>query len=132
MSTAHADPALAALRDETAALAVAYPGTELVPAALASGRRIVRLPEVPVDGPGWAPGHVPALLVCDGWPQSRPQLLVHASLTRDGAPPPAFAAQYLEGDSWYAYSFSAPYTPARPALVPVVRAWLQRFDGRPP
>jgi hypothetical protein len=128
---ASTDAALAALIGEVAALAVAYPGAALlVPPLLTADRRLVHLPALPMGDP-WSPASVAALLVCDGWPAARPQLLVHQSLQRDGAPSANFTAQYVEGDPWYSFSFNAPYDPAHPALIPVVRGWLRRFDGRP-
>jgi hypothetical protein len=125
------DPSLAALIREVAALTATYPGaTLLVPPLLTANRRLVHLPALPMSTP-WSPASVAALLVCDGWPAGRPQLLVHQSLKRDGAAPVNFSAQYVEGDSWYSFSFNAPYDPAHPALIPVVWGWLRRFDGRP-
>jgi hypothetical protein len=125
------DPDLAALLDAIVALAQHHPGAHLlVTPLLTANRRLVRLPAVQMTGE-WSPTLVPALMVCDGWPQTRPQLLLHDSLRRKGASPPAFSAQYVEGDAWFSYSFAAPYDPSHPALVPVVRGWLQRFDGRP-
>jgi hypothetical protein len=128
---AGSDATLASLLREVDALAVAYPGAALlVPPLLTANRRLVHLPALPMTPP-WSPSGIAALLVCDSWPGARPQLLVHQSLKRDAAAPANFTAQYIEGDSWYSYSFNAPYDPAHPALIPVVRGWLRRFDGRP-
>lgn len=108
------------------AVATAYPGAELLKIP---GRRIIRLPELPMTA-AWTPSTVPALLVCDGWPDQRPQLLVSDVLRRDGREPPNFSRQMIEDEAWFGFSFSAPYTPEHRALVPVIRGWLSRFDGR--
>ena len=70
------------------------------------------------------------LVITDGWPQNRPQLLIDAAATHGGQAPANFSRQLLADRAWYSYSFNAPWDPARPQLVPAVRAWLRRFDGR--
>ena len=93
------------------------------------GRRLIRIPDVPMTGE-WTPPTVRALLVCDNWPSQRPQLLVGDELQRNGAEPPNFSRQFIGDEAWFAYSFNSPYSPEHPALVPVIRGWLNRFDGR--
>lgn len=127
---AASDPRLAALLTEVQALAASHPGSELLTApATTAGRLLVRIPALPMTG-DWSPATVPALLDCTAWPQQRPQLLVKATVRRNGSAPQNFTLQYLEEESYYSYSFSAPYTSEHPALAPVVRGWLKRFDGR--
>jgi hypothetical protein len=113
--------------EEVEALQHVYPGTTLqdVP-----GRRLVRLPSLSLKSAEWTPNPLRALLVCDSWPSQRPQLLIGDELRRRGAEPVNFARQYQAGESWFGYSFQAPWDPARPRLVPAVRGWLTRFDGR--
>ncbi len=93
------------------------------------GRRLVRLPTLPMAGE-WSPSSVPGLLVCDQWPAERPQLLVGDVLRRGGREPVNFTRQFVDDDAWFGYSFNAPYSPEHPALIPVIRGWMARFDGR--
>jgi hypothetical protein len=113
---------------ETAARAVAaaFPGANVLDVP---GRRLIRLPSVAMAGP-WSPASVRGLLVCDSWPGERPRLLVGDELRRDGAVPANFSAEFIAGEAWFGYSFNAPYSPSHPELVPVIRGWLARFDGR--
>lgn len=115
------------LDDEISALGVAWPGAKRLPV---SDRALLYVPAIPVDG-DWAPATLDGLVVADGWPQTRPQLLIDAVLTRSGQPPANFSRQYLADRAWYSFSFNAPWDPARPSIVSAVRAWLRRFDGRP-
>jgi hypothetical protein len=112
---------------EAAAVAVAFPGTTVMNIP---GRLLLRIPAVTVREP-WSPSSIRALLVCDTWPAQRPRLLVGDELIRAGAPPQNFNRELIEGAAWYGFSFNAAYLPEHPALVPVVRGWLRRFDGRP-
>lgn len=112
---------------EVAALAVAWPGAKRL--AIAE-RALVLLSGLRMTG-DWAPASIDGLVVADGWPQSRPQLLIDAAVTRSGQAPANFSRQLLADRAWYSYSFNTPWDPARPQLVPAVRAWLRRFDGRP-
>ena len=111
---------------EVAAVAVSFPGSLIVPEP---GHRLVRIPALPMRAP-WSPSTVRGLLVCANWPAQRPQLLVGDELRRDGAAPANFAPQYAADEAWFSYSFGAAYDPSHPALVPVIRGWLKRFDGR--
>lgn len=113
--------------DEVAALAVAFPGATKLEIP---GRQLVRIPELPMSGE-WTPATVRGLLVCDQWPSQRPQFLVGDELRRNGDTPVNFSPQLVGDEAWFGYSFNAPYQPEHPALVPVVRGWLSRFDGRP-
>jgi hypothetical protein len=115
------------LERELEAVAVAWPGAKRLPLP---GRALILVPGIELAG-AWAPATLDGLLIVDSWPQSRPQLLVDAALTRDGQSPANFSRQYLADRAWYSFSFNAPWDPARPQLVPAVRAWLRRFDGRP-
>lgn len=115
------------LEEAVTALNAAFPGAKLLDIP---GRLIVWLPEVSLGDAQWAPQKVPALLVCDGWPQQRPQLLVADALRRNGVPPTNFSGQYIYDRGWFSYSFQAPYDASHPVLVAVVRGWLRRFDGR--
>jgi len=115
------------LSTEIAALAVAWPGAERLAVAK---RTLVVLPGIRMTG-DWAPDTLDGLVIADGWPQNRPQLLIDAAVTRSGQEPANFSRQYLADRAWYSYSFNAAWDPARPQLVPAVRAWLRRFDGRP-
>lgn len=115
------------LADEVRALKMAWPGSR---GLAAPGRALILIPKVRV-GEGWSPGVVDGLLVADGWPDQRPQLLMDAVLERSGQAPPNFALQYLVDRAWYSFSFNAPWDPTFPHLVPAVRSWLGRFDGRP-
>lgn len=111
---------------QLAAVAESYPGaTELV----VPGRRLIRIPSISMEGQ-WTPTAVRGLLVCDNWPAQRPQLLIGDELLRNGAEPMNFSRQLIGNEAWFAYSFNAPYVPEHPALVPVIRGWLRRFDGR--
>jgi len=118
---------MAALGGEVEALGRVYLGALLLDVP---GRLLVRLPAVSLKSAEWSPSPVRALLMCDGWPNQRPQLLVGDELRRNGADPANFGRQYQAGDAWFSYSFQAPWDPARPGLVPAVRGWLARFDGR--
>jgi hypothetical protein len=115
------------LGEEAAALAVAWPGAKRLAVA---GRALILLPGMGMTG-DWAPASIDGLVIADGWPQNRPQLLIDAAVTRSGQAPANFSPQYLADRAWYGYSFNAPWDPAHPQLVPAVRAWLRRFDGRP-
>lgn len=115
------------LVDEIEALAVAWPGAKSL---AVSDRVLVLVPGITMAG-DWAPASLDGLVIADGWPQNRPQLLIDAALTRSGQAPANFSRQYLADRAWYAFSFNAPWDPVRPHLVPAVRAWLRRFDGRP-
>lgn len=108
------------------ALQHAFPGTKLI---TEGDRKFLRIPELPMSG-AWTPDRVRGLLVCDNWPAQRPQLLIGDELRRNGADPANFSRQVLNGEAWFGFSFSSPYSPDYPALVPVVRGWLGRFDGR--
>lgn len=112
---------------EVAALAMAFPGAVCIgdPA-----QQLILLPNIEMSGE-WTPGNVAALLNCSGWPEQRPKLLVADVLKRNGNPPPNFSPEYIEEKSWYSYSFNIPYEGQYPALIPVVRGFLARFDGRP-
>jgi hypothetical protein len=112
---------------EVAALGVAWPGAKRVAVV---EQALVLLPGITMTG-DWAPPSIDGLVIVDGWPQNRPLLLVDAALTRSGKAPANFSRQLLADRAWYSYSFNAPWDPARPQLVPAVRAWLRRFDGRP-
>jgi hypothetical protein len=57
-------------------------------------------------------------------------LLMSADLLRDGATPANFGTQYVGDEGWFSFSFNTPYSAAHPALAPVLRGWLRRFDGR--
>jgi hypothetical protein len=116
-----------ALDDEVSALGVAWPGAKRL--AVPDGALLL-VPGIRVDG-DWAPASLDGLVVAGGWPQTRPQLLIDAVLTRSGQPPANFSRQYVADRSWYSFSFNAPWDPAHPSLVSAVRAWLRRFDGRP-
>lgn len=128
---AEVDPSLSALLDAVARLAESYQGAVLLLQPLRdTGERIASLPAVPL-GPTWSPSRCPALLVCDGWPDQRPLLLLHESVRQNGAVPTTAATRYVVGHSWVQFSFNASYSAASPSLIPVVRGWLRRFDGRP-
>jgi hypothetical protein len=126
---AAADPSLATLCAEVTALRVAFPGAVLLAEPLLAGRRLVQLPRL-LLGPGWTPRPVAGLLDCTGWPNTRPVLRLHESIRRDEAAPVTVAADYVVGSSWLQFSFNCPYSPDHCSLVPVVRGWLRRFDGR--
>lgn len=111
---------------EVAALTQAFPGSAV---ADVPGRRLVRIPKLPMTAQ-WTPGSVRGLLVCDSWPDQRPQLLVGDELRRNGTEPANFSRQLIDDEAWFGYSFNAPYSPQHPPLIPVVRGWLRRFDGR--
>lgn len=115
------------LSEEVAALAVAWPGAKRIAVA---ERALVLLPGIRMTGE-WAPASIDGLVIVDGWPDNRPQLLIDAEVTRNGQAPANFSRQLLADRAWYSYSFNAPWDAARPQLVPAVRAWLRRFDGRP-
>lgn len=127
---AAADPTLAPLVEGTDRLSAAFPGAALLGEPLAAGRRLVLLPALTL-GRGWTPSPVAGLLDCSRWPHERPILRLHESLRRDGAPPVTVAVDYEAGHGWLQFSFNCPYDPAASALIPVVRGWLRRFDGRP-
>jgi hypothetical protein len=115
------------LYDAISALGVAWPGAKRL---AVPDRALLLVPAIQVAG-DWAPASLDGLVVADGWPQNRPQLLLDAVLTRNGQPPANFSRQYLADRAWYSFSFNAPWDPANPSLVSAVRAWLRRFDGRP-
>ena len=108
------------------AMSVAFIGSTVVDVP---GRRLIRIPDVEMTG-GWSPTNVRAILVCDGWPEQRPRLLIGDELCRAGVEPQNFSRELLGGEAWFGFSFNAAYTADYPALVPVVRGWLARFDGR--
>lgn len=109
-----------------AAVAVAFPGAEVLDVP---GQRLIRLPGVAMSGQ-WSPEVVRGLLVCDAWPGERPRLLVGDELRRNGAEPANFSRELIAAEAWFSYSFNAAYTDQHPELVPVIRGWLARFDGR--
>lgn len=115
------------LDDEISALGIAWPGAKRL---ADPGRSLLLVPAIRMVG-DWAPASLDGLVGADGWPQTRPQLLIDAVLTRGGRPPANFSRQYLADRAWYSFSFNAPWDPAHPSLVSAVRAWLRRFDGRP-
>lgn len=93
------------------------------------GRRLIRIPSICMVGE-WTPITVRGLLVCDSWPENRPQLLIGDELRRNGNDPVKFSRQLIADEAWFGFSFDAPYTRDHPALVPAIRGWLRRFDGR--
>lgn len=109
------------------AVAVAFPGAKVLDVP---DRRLIRLPGVAMTGQ-WTPSTVRTLLVCDRWPDGRPRLLMGDELRRHGAEPANFSRELIAGEAWFGYSFNAPYSTSHPDLVPVIRGWLARFDGRP-
>lgn len=109
-----------------AAVSATYPGAELLDVP---SRQLIRLPALPMTGE-WTPATVRGLLVCDGWPEQRPQLLVGDELRRNDQEPPNFSRQLIEDEAWFGFSFNASYSPDHSALLPVIRGWLRRFDGR--
>lgn len=113
--------------DQLAAVGKSFPGTTQV---VVPGRHLIRVPRIEMTGE-WSPATVRGLLVCDSWPDQRPQLLIGDELRRSGNEPVNFSRQLIGEEAWFSYSFCAPYSPAHPALVPVIRGWLRRFDGRP-
>jgi hypothetical protein len=115
-----------ALGTEVSALAIAWPGAKRL---AGPDRALVLLPRIKMTG-DWGPATLDGLVIADGWPETRPQLLIDAVVTRSGQPPANFSRQYLADRGWYSFSFNAPWDPAHPQLVPAVRAWLRRFDGR--
>jgi len=115
------------LDDEVAALNNVFGGAELLSVP---GRHIVHLPSLGLPDPQWQPQTVRGLLVCDAWPDQRPQLLVEDTLLRRGQAPVNFNRQFIADEGWFGFSFQAPYDSRHPALVPVLRGWLRRFDGR--
>jgi hypothetical protein len=121
-----ADGSNEAFEAAAAAVALAFPGAEVLDVP---GRRLVRLSAVAMRGQ-WSPEVVRGLLVCDPWPGERPRLLVGDELRRNGAEPANFSRELIAGEAWFSYSFNAPYTVQHPELVPVIRGWLARFDGR--
>jgi hypothetical protein len=112
--------------EQVEVVAKSFPGASRVDGP---DRRVIRIPELPMTGQ-WTPAAVRGLLVCDAWPQQRPQLLIGDELRRNGTEPTNFSRQLIADEAWFAYSFNAPYSPQHPALVPVIRGWLRRFDGR--
>ncbi len=114
------------LNTEAEAVANAYPGATLLDVP---ERQLIRMPALPMTG-AWTPATVRGLLVCDGWPAQRPQLLIGDELRRNTQEPPNFSRQLIEDEAWFGFSFNAPYFPNHPALIPVIRGWLRRFDGR--
>lgn len=115
------------LEATVAAVAEEYPGATMLDVP---GRTLIRIPALSMSGT-WSPATVRALLVCDNWPEQRPQLLIGDELRRNGGEPPNFSRQLIDDEAWFGYSFNAPYAADHPALVPVIRGWLRRFDGRP-
>lgn len=115
-----------ALEEAVRALGMAWPGTRILSVP---GRNLILLPGMRVSGE-WSPSLVDGLLIADGWPDQRPQLLIDSALVRNGRAPQGFSVQYVADRSWYSFSFNAPWDAASPHLVPAVRAWLRRFDGR--
>jgi hypothetical protein len=113
--------------DEVASLGVAFSEAQVLDVP---DRQLIRLPQLSLGDPQWTPTVARGLLVCDGWPQQRPQLLLGDELRRHDQEPPNFSRQFVSDEGWFGYSFQAPYNPDYPALVPVVRGWLRRFDGR--
>jgi hypothetical protein len=112
--------------EQLAAVAESYPGA----ARLAiPERRLIRIPALTMSG-AWTPGTIRGLLICDSWPNERPQLLVGDELRRDGTQPVNFSPQLVGDEAWFGFSFNAPYSVENPALIPVIRGWLGRFDGR--
>jgi len=108
------------------AAAAAFPGATVLDT---DGPPLIRIPTVSMTGQ-WTPATVRALLVCDGWPEQRPRLLIGDELRRHGGEPANFNRELIANEAWFGYSFTAPYSPAHPDLVPVIRGWLTRFDGR--
>lgn len=128
---AESNPSLLALLHEVSLLDQSYPGAAVLLQPIRdTNERIVCVPAVQL-GPTWSPPQVSALLVCTGWPEQRPLLLLHENLRQNGSIPTAAASRYILGHSWVQFSFNAPYLASSPSLVSVVRGWLRRFDGRP-
>lgn len=109
-----------------AAVGIAFPGAMVLNLP---ERQLIRLPVITMSSQ-WSPDAVRALLDCDGWPDGRPRLLVGDELRRNGTEPPSFNRELIAGEAWFGYSFNAPYAASHPELVPVIRGWLARFDGR--
>jgi hypothetical protein len=118
--------AIADLVSAVDVVGIAYPGTELLDVP---NRKLIRIPALSMNGV-WTPARVRGLLVCDNWPDQRPQLLIGDELRRNGQEPPNFSRQLIEAEAWFGFSFNAPYSASHPALIPVIRGWLRRFDGR--
>ena len=112
---------------EVTSLAKVYGGAQALPVP---GRCLVLLPQLRLGDAQWNPQQLRGVLVCDTWPEQRPQLLLEDTLERHGQAPPNFNRQFIADEGWFGFSFQAPYNPKHPALVPVVRGWLRRFDGR--
>jgi hypothetical protein len=112
---------------EYQAVKLAFPGSALLDVP---GQRLIRLPGVAFSEP-WSPSRVRAMLICDAWPGQRPRLLVGDELLRNNAAPANFNRELIAGEAWFGFSFNAPYSSTNPSLVPVIRGWLRRFDGRP-
>ncbi len=112
--------------EQCMAVAQSFPGATRV---AVPGRQLVRIPSIAMIGQ-WTPETVRGLLVCDSWPEQRPQLLVGDELRRNDGEPDNFSRELIADEAWFSYSFTAPYSADHSALVPVIRGWLRRFDGR--
>jgi hypothetical protein len=115
------------LEEELEALRRVYPGAELL--ELIGGGGAIRIPELRPTSTQWTPSALRGLLVLGDWPQSRPTLLVEEAIRQNGSPPANFSRQYLLGETWLGYSFSAAWDPNHPSLVGAVRTWMSRFNG---
>jgi hypothetical protein len=118
---------VATLDEELKYLRRAHPGAELLD--LPGTGSVILLPTLRPGSVQWTPSPVRGLLVLGGWPQSRPILLVEEVIRRNGSPPTNFTRQYLRGETWLGYSFSAPWDPNQPSLVAAVHTWMTRFNG---
>lgn len=118
---------IARLEEELEALRRVYPGAELH--ELIGGGRAIRIPRLRPTSAQWTPSPLRGLLILGDWPESRPTLLVEEGIRRNGSSPANFSRQYLLGETWLGYSFSAPWDPSQPSLVGAVLTWMNRFNG---
>lgn len=118
---------IARLEEELEALRRVYSGAELL--ELTGGGRAIRIPGLRPTSTQWTPSPLRGLLVLGDWPQSRPTLLVEEAIRQNDSPPANFSRQYLLGETWLGFSFTAPWDPSHPSLVGALRTWMSRFNG---
>jgi hypothetical protein len=118
---------MATFEEELEALRRVYPGAELL--ELPGGGRAIRIAALRPASTQWTPSQLRGLVVLGNWPESRPVLLVEEAIRWNGSPPANFSSQYLMGETWLGYSFSAPWDANHPSLVGAVLTWMTRFNG---
>ncbi len=86
----------------------------------------VVMEEVSLPEP-WSPSPARAMVIWEGWPDSRPRFLIDERVQGEGgAPPRSSDLIYVLGEGWRQFSFSFPWSGDDPVIA--VQKWLERFS----